>query len=432
MLTTTHAPGAAETASLRTLLDLTTVPTAAGREGRVIEWIRRWAERRENVALSTDAAGNLVLQPRTPFAPRRGSSGAPLFITAHLDHPAFVVERALGPSTVELAFRGGVMDAYFERARVRVHPMSGPSIGATLTGQTGGAGRAAGGPGGPGGAGGEPLFKTYAAELDAGASADGLRAGDVATWELPGAEVDAQGVVHTHACDDLAAAAAALDAFDRLLALSAAGEALEDVRLLFTRAEEIGFVGAIAACRLGTVPRGARLVALENSRFSAEAPVGGGPIVRVGDRMSVFTPALTNACARRAEQASARPAQPLATQTRAAADAGAKFRWQRKLMSGGACEATVFCAFGHAATCLCLPLGNYHNMADLDAVQAGTWDAAAHGPPRVEREFIGASDYAGLVELLTAIGRELPEADNAMARIESLYATRGFVLNEKP
>jgi len=29
-----------------------------------------------------------------------------------------------------------------------------------------------------------------------------------------------------------------------------------------------------------------------------------------------------------------------------------------------------------------------------------------------------------------AIGQELPEADPAIERIESLYATRGFVLNE--
>ncbi|MBX3403302.1 MAG: hypothetical protein KF699_07825 [Phycisphaeraceae bacterium] len=430
MLTMPPASDHADTARLGTLLDLTVVPTVAGREGRVIEWVRRWAEQRENVVLTTDAAGNLVLQPRVPFVPRKGSTGAPLYITAHLDHPAFVVERVLGPTTVEVAFRGGVMDPYFERARVRAHTAAGATIGATLTGETGGAGRA--GAGGGGAAGGQPMFKTYAAELDTGAAADALRPGDVVTWELPAAEVDAEGVVHTHACDDLAAAAAALDAFDRLLALSAAGEGLEDVRLLFTRAEEIGFVGAIAACRLGTIARGARVIALENSRFSAEAPIGGGPIVRVGDRMSVFTPSLTNACAKRAEQASARPAQPLATQTRAGAESAAKFRWQRKLMSGGACEATVFCASGYDATCICLPLGNYHNMSHLDLVQEGKWDPAASGPPRVAREFIGASDYAGLVELLTAIGRELPEADNIMPRIESLYATRGFVLNERP
>lgn len=426
MLMNATAGAGVESAKLHTLLELTQIPTVAGREGRVIEWIRGWVARRPGLSLSSDAAGNLVISPREPWK-RRGEGAAPVYITAHLDHPAFVVERVLGPRTVEVAFRGGVMDAYFERARVRAHVGGGGAVGAALSGETAGAGRASGG----GAPGGQPLFKTYTAELDE-AAGESLRAGDVVTWELPAAEVDAQGLVHTHACDDLAAAAAALDAYDRLVALAGAGEGLEDVRLLFTRAEEIGFVGAIAACRLGTMARGARVLALENSRASAEAPIGGGPIVRVGDRMSVFTPGLTNACAKRAEQASARPAQPLATQTRAGVESGAKFRWQRKLMSGGACEATVFCTYGYAATCLCLPLGNYHNMSELQAVQDGAWDVAAKGPPRIAREFIGARDYLDFVELLTALGQELPEADSALGRIESLYTTRGFVLNERP
>ena len=37
-------------------------------------------------------------------------------------------------------------------------------------------------------------------------------------------------------------------------------------------------------------------------------------------------------------------------------------------MPGGACEATAFSAYGYESTCLCLPLGNYHNMHDIDVV----------------------------------------------------------------
>ena len=74
-------------------------------------------------------------------------------------------------------------------------------------------------------------------------------------------------------------------------ALMSAGQrdaALAHVALLFTRSEEIGFIGAIGAAREGTVPKGARLVCLENSRsFPHDSPIGAGPIVRVGDRLSV-------------------------------------------------------------------------------------------------------------------------------------------------
>lgn len=404
----------------RWLLEITQIPTVAGREQRVIDWIRAWVAQRAELTLTADAAGNLVIQPRTPWGSARAAAQppAPIFITAHLDHPAFVVERLIGPGTIEVAFRGGVMDPYFNKARIRIHTAAGP-VGATLAGETAAAA--------PSGA--PPLFKSYLAEIDARAE---IRIGDTATWELPPAEIDAQGLVHTHACDDLAALAAALAAYDVLLNLVRAGlpSDIMDVRLLFTRAEEIGFVGAIAACKLETMPKGSRVIALENSRAFDDSPIGGGPIVRVGDRMSVFTPRLTAACAKRAEQIANRPAQPVATRTKEEIDKAAAMRWQRKLMAGGACEATVFCAYGYDATCLCLPLGNYHNMADLAAVQDGKWDFAAKGPPRIAREFISLSDFNGLVDLLVAIGQDLPEADPALDRIEVLYATRKFVLSE--
>ena len=360
----------ARDAHARDLLALTQVPTVAGREQRVIRWVRAWAALRPELEVLADSAGNIVIQPRVPWG--SGDSNAPVFITAHLDHPAFVVERIIGPGTLELAFRGGVMDPYFDNARVRLYPGDSAgqagSIGATLTGGGGGSGSGGGTVGAGGGA---PLFKTYLAELDSRAEA---RIGDIATWELPPAEIDSAGLVHTHACDDLAALAAALGAYDVLLGIVRAGSPGDnlDVRLLLTRAEEIGFIGAIAACKLGTMPGGSRVIALENSRSFEDSPIGGGPIVRVGDRMSIFSPRLTAACAKRAEQIARVPAQPQATRTAADIDKAAAMRWQRKLMSGGACEATVYCAYGYEATCLCLALGNYHNMADLAAVQAGT------------------------------------------------------------
>lgn len=392
----------------RWLLELTQIPTVAGREQHVAAWISRWAAARPELDLTEDAAGNLTVRFAVhPAEPRPIPSGGPppLYITAHMDHPAFVVERVIAPGTLELAFRGGVRDDYFESARVTVHTT--PPIGATLSGP---------GPGvrapSPADAADAILFKTWLATLDdqPGPSPD-PRPGDIATWELPPAEIDADGIVHTHACDDLAALAAAVSAFDTLLAARRAGRAVPDVRLLFTRSEEIGFTGAIAACRLGTMPAGSRIIALENSRSFPDSPIGAGPIVRVGDRLSIFSPALTGACAKRAEQVPG-------------------LEWQRKLMAGGACEATVFCTYGYEATCICLPLGNYHNMANLQGVETGTHDRARLGPPRVAREFISIHDFHGLVDLLVAIGLDLPNADPIIERIERLYARHAFVLNE--
>lgn len=399
-------------AHIRTLIDVTSIPTAAGCEHRVVAYIRDWVARRPELSLTTDPAGNLVV------AFTGACASQPLFITAHMDHPAFVIERIVAPGVVELSFRGGVMDIFFQNAPITIYTRDNRIAHATLTGECNT--RSAAG-------------KHYLADVhlddEPGAVAmKDLNVGDVATWLLDPAEVDAQGVLHTPACDDLAALAAALAAMDDLVAARRGGEQIGDVRLLFTRAEEVGFVGAIAACKHQTMPRGSRIIALENSRAFSESPVGGGPIVRVGDRLSVFTPWLTGACAQRAEEIFGGPSAPVASQRAGSHNSRA---WQRKLMAGGACEASVFCTFGYDATCLCLPLGNYHNMPHLAELQAGTYDHAKFGPPRAAREFIHTADYLGLVDLLVALARKLPDGNTAFAaRLERMVSELAYLIKE--
>ncbi len=395
----------------RWLREITTIPTAAGRESRVVVYIEHWAAQRDDLSLSRDEHNNITLSFR---APDPGSTTGPVYLTAHLDHPAFVVASRDGADLV-LEFRGGVMEDYFPDAPVLVHAPDAPPTRAVVSAREGDE---------------EKPFKRYAATLDdAGAPAN---PGDVATWELPPPEIlDAPdeggpvegGVLFTNACDDLAAVAAALATIEELRLARQTGTPVGDVRVLFTLAEEIGFVGAIAACRNGSIPKTARLICLENSRsFPNDSPIGAGPIVRVGDRVSVFTPELTAAVASVAEQLAGKGAHPLAIEK----DTDTPFRWQRKLMAGGACEASVFCAYGYSATCVCLPLGNYHNMGDLAAAQAKTNTSR----PRVGREHVAVRDYLGLVELLAAAGLSLPDKPSFRERLDTLWDERKFVLEE--
>ncbi|MEO0482443.1 MAG: hypothetical protein AAF138_02365 [Planctomycetota bacterium] len=393
---------------LASLLELTSIPTAAGREQRVVAWIKRWVSEREGVTLERDRHGNLTLSLE---GARDQTDQPPVYFTAHLDHPAFVVERVISPTLIELVFRGGVMEDYFIGARVIVHDSAGARHTATLTERDGPQ---------------EP-YKRFVAELDQSDDddvPDGIRPGDIATWDLPASEIaEVDGVERLLApvCDDLAAAASALASFDELRAIRADGGDTLDARLLFTRAEEVGFIGAIAACRDKTIPADARVIALENSRASAEAPIGGGPIVRVGDRLSVFDPKLTNAVGKRMEAVAGGPAHISAQQKKS--DAPAR-PWQRKLMPGGACEASVFCAFGYSSTCVCLPLGNYHNMGDLDAVQAGGYE----GRPPIAREEIAIGDFHGMTDLLVACGTELTQQATMHELVEKLWRERSDVL----
>lgn len=405
---------------LRWLLEVTQIPTAAGREFRVISWVRDWLATRPDLAVTTDEAGNIHVAIKGRAASATDPGVRPVYFTAHLDHPAFVVERVIAPGVVELSFRGGVMEDYFHEARIVIHDSRdarssrdarhGPSVGAKLSGKLDRACRPDGTP---------SPFTHYLAELDR--STDCIAPGDIATWELPAASIE-DGLVFTHACDDLAALAAALCAFGELLSRDIGG----DVRLLFTRAEEVGFIGAIAACRpprdQRLMPMHARVIALENSRSFADSPIGGGPIVRVGDRVSVFSPQLTDAIAKRAEEIAGAPSTVTASQKNTSLP---KWHWQRKLMAGGACEASVLCEAGYEATCVCLPLGNYHNMADLANVQAGTNTA----PPKVGREFISAHDYHALVDLLIACGVSLPSGSPVTALAAKLWNDRSWVLD---
>ncbi|MCE9590128.1 MAG: hypothetical protein K8S99_06355 [Planctomycetes bacterium] len=364
----------------RWLLELTALPTASGREDRVIEWVRRWVNapsRRRVLTLGADPHGNLTIR-------RRGArSRKPIYFTAHMDHPAFVVTGVDDDGRVTAEFRGGVGEAYFAGSPVLLHRARGAPVRGRVIGLIKDGAPPAG------------RLKRYRISLDAKTTA---QPGDILTWETGKPRIDGDRL-HVPACDDLAGVAAALAALDELVVRR---RSRADVRVLLTRAEEIGFIGAIAAARGGTIARGARLVALEASKSFAESPLGAGPIVRVGDLTSTFDPGLTYLVGRVA--------------TRLAQE-DPSFRWQRKLMPGGTCEATAYQTYGLTATCVCLALGNYHNMNE--ATQ------------RIDAELIALSDFHHLVRLLVAVGASLDDpklAPPLRERMESLFAQGRGVL----
>ncbi|MDA1008651.1 MAG: hypothetical protein O2800_06570 [Planctomycetota bacterium] len=388
------------------LMDLTSVPTAAGREHRVHAWIDEWiALRLDRIEVRRDDSGNVLILR----ADRKTSRAKSLLITAHLDHPAFVVTGVQSDGMIELEFRGGVLDGYFKRASIRIIDGADHEYRATIQSIDSKS---------------KP-FKTARARLaGTGAKrADAVKlivAGDIARWDLPRATISStrlpplpgttksrtERCLHTHACDDLAAAAAALAAMDQTLD----DPAFAHVGLLFTVAEEVGFIGAIRSATSRFIPRGARLLNLETSRsFPHDSPIGAGAILRVGDRLTVFPSPFTNA---------------IGEALRLHAVRAKNFRWQRKLMVGGACESTAFAAFGWECTCLCLPLGNYHNMGNLAEVQQG------RGRATIAREFISMNDFHNFIEMLVVTTRALakPLVFDLRPLMKKLNAENGVVL----
>ena len=369
------------------LMQLTAIPTAAGREDRVIAWIENWLTRRRNLTLRRDVAGNLIIT-------RKGRRSArPIFITAHLDHPAFVVRDVIDERTIELEFRGSVHDPYFANAKIEIFSADDSVHRATITELDLAA---------------KP-FRRVIARM--GRASNTLVAGDIGRWALGGwgaRPTVVTGRLYAPACDDLAGVAAALATMDVLRNRKGAG----NVGLLLTRAEEIGFVGAVAACKKRSVPKSARLICLENSRSYPDSPIGAGPILRVGDRLSVFSPALTNRLSELLSEH--RKKYP-------------RFKAQRKLMPGGVCEASTFSAYGYESTCVCLPLGNYHNMVDIDGVMGGS------RPANVGPEFISLDDYHGMIELLIFFAAQLDgqRVGRIVDRMDDQFRAHGRLLGLK-
>jgi endoglucanase len=294
-----------------------------------------------NLPFEVDAFGNTVVRLR------RGHPRRQVAFVAHLDHPAFRVESIKGQS-VRCRCEGGLPTVGVRGASV-IFPRTadGPRKGVVA-----------------------------AIELDAKSDRPRLAAatvrvkgkgplpapGDFAVFSLPAFKRSGNRL-KLRVADDLAGVAAIITALARLLRATPAVDALA----LFTRAEEVGFHGALALAIDGRIPRDTLIVSVECSRAYGEIGLGKGPVVRLGDRAGPFDPRAT------------------ALLQGAAKELGRKKRaCQAALMAGGMCEATAFGAFGYAATGIALPLLNYHNQ----------------GPRGVAAEEIDLRDLETAVELI--------------------------------
>ena len=280
-----------------------------------------------------------------------------------MDHPGFIVSAVAG-RRLELEFRGGVADSYGVGERLRLFGADNldPRGIARITRIRGERGRIA----------------SATARLEPGAH---VEVGDLALWDVSACTIRGT-TVHARQCDDLAGAAVVLATLDRAVTARMTGTLIG----LFTRAEEVGLRGAAVTGRSRLLPDDALVVAVETSSMAGGRAVqGGGPIIRVGDAIHVFSPRMT--------QWMTALAQELAT-------ADPAFRFQRKLMDGGVTEATAYDLYGYETGAACVALGNYHN---------------AGSRARIAAETVNLDDLEGLVRLflrmletVPTMGRYLP------------------------
>jgi endoglucanase len=327
------------------------LPTAPYHEYAVRAFIEAHC-RGLGLRVERDAAGNV-------FA--RYGRATPLVIVAHMDHPGF---EALGPNRAR--FLGGVPNEMFQPGiRVRFQ-----SIRARIRRRIG-----------------EKRVLLTGAE--------NLRRDDFGGWDLPLFRLRSD-QIHAAQIDDLLGVVTILatltEVVRRRLRTSLWG--------VFTRAEEVGFPGAIEVARSGRIPHKSLVISLETSKERPWAQIGDGPVIRVGDRMTMFDPSASWFLTETARRA--------------------KIRAQRCLMDGGSCEATAFAAHGYRTGGLCLPLGNYHNI----------------GPgKRPAAEFVSVSDFEGLVALTVEVARRWPRfgeiTGDLRKRVDRIYRSAPRKLSDK-
>ena len=205
--------------ALEILAELCSVPTAPFAEQHVVRYVEAFVRERKKLRLSRDRFGNLLIELPTP----RNKRASRWVFTAHMDHPGFVARRMVDGRTLEAAFHGWVLEEFFAGERVRFFDGNGDETRAAVVDWTMGTERKV-----P-----ETVRLRVAAPVPPGAPG---------MWDQGAGRVKGK-KFYSRVCDDLAGAAAALTMLDQL----ARKPPQAPVAVLLTRAEEEGFIGAIAA-----------------------------------------------------------------------------------------------------------------------------------------------------------------------------------------
>lgn len=196
-------------------------------------------------------------------------------------------------------------------------------------------------------------------------------------WELPAYE-RFNGSVRARACDDLVGCAILVAVLQEL----EKRDVPADFHVLFTRAEEVGFVGMKYFLESGMFPEGTSFISLETSAAAGDAEIGQGPVIRVGDRLSSFDPPT------------------VATLEAVARDH--KIPTQRQLLDKGTCEASAVLAHGIPAAGISVLLENYHNCGP------GTEIAA---------ESVAIDDVFHAAKLVAALAVDAPDPTDPATKL---------------
>lgn len=176
------------------------------------------------------------------------------------------------------------------------------------------------------------------------------------------------GMLYGRALDDLAGCASILHALYSTI------DSPSPCVGIFTRAEEVGLVGARLIAEAEVLNPACVVVSIETSQKNELVKQGNGVAIRVGDILTTFDDHAEGVL-RAGIRASAEP-----------------INHQRALLGAGGCEASAFAAHGYRVTGTSLPLGAWHNQEDDGSIRM---------------EYVSESDFRSGIALLIAVIKAL-------------------------
>ena len=192
--------------------------------------------------------------------------------------------------------------------------------------------------------------------------------GSFAMWDLAALKIEGD-FIRSRACDDLIGCVAIV----ALIKLLSSRNSSHSFGAVFTRAEEVGFVGANELAKSWPFSQNSCFVSIETSIPTGSSGLGNGPICRVGDRLTIFDHIATESILHAARENN--------------------LEVQRELLDRGACEASALSVHGIPVSGISLPLGNYHNCGKDNTI---------------EEEFVSFRDLEVLIKLMESIIQSFP------------------------
>jgi endoglucanase len=287
-------------------------PTAPYKEGWVLTRIKKELTKRK-ISYFEDNVGNIVAGIKSKKQLKKSSY---ISLMAHTDHPGFHVIKKINSKLLLAQWHGG-HPPKMNGAKVRLHNPHLPEK--SFTGKV------------------ITVDKKHALKIKLNKALQTNPLNLFGAFDFPGYKKVKSKIV-TRAADDLAGCVIIISVLEKLKNKKVIG--------VFTRAEEVGFKGALHLLEQKTLALNTPVISLEASRTLPGARLGKGCVIRLGDKRSLFDSDIIKQIDEAAERLQKKK----------------KIKFQRRIMDGGSCEATACRSYGVPAAGIAVPLFNYHNQ----------------------------------------------------------------------